>query len=277
MNFQALAAYVYNERARRAHIKGGGALSLTQQAIAIVAANGGAMFDPSIASTMTVGRDGTGGAPAADGVVGRIYDAAGSGLYLTPAADAARPALRQSGGLSSLDWDGVDDVMTASASIAVPAAHEIVAAVGDVTLPGGTSGGVLSLADIGADPQSAGTELAIYTGDAVTYRFRTRYPSIDTFSTGQVLTAITSSVLVLGQRKKAAADTRQRVNGTETTITTDTGALATPKNLRIGRHTEAEQYLSAQVHAIAYVPAGLSDVDYAILEAWAAEKGGVTL
>lgn len=81
----------------------------------IVRAAGGFLPVPAI-SQMTVGRDGSGGAPASGGVVGRIYCATGSGRYAIAPSDAARPTLTV-GAQSYLTADGVDDWMNVTPTL----------------------------------------------------------------------------------------------------------------------------------------------------------------
>lgn len=75
----------------------------------------GAWFDPSDLSTLF--QDSTGTLPAtADGdPVGRMLDKSGNGRHLFQDISAARPVLRQSGGLTWLEFDGVDDRMVFAA------------------------------------------------------------------------------------------------------------------------------------------------------------------
>lgn len=68
----------------------------------------GAWYDPSDLSTMF--QDLAGTVPAAvDSPVGKRLDKSGNGNHWTAQNTSARPILRLTGGLYSLQWDGVDD------------------------------------------------------------------------------------------------------------------------------------------------------------------------
>jgi hypothetical protein len=74
--------------------------------LSIVAARGGFFLDPSGSSPLAVNADGTGGAPAAGDLVGRVYDASGLGNHAVAVSAATRPLLQADGSLLA---DGVND------------------------------------------------------------------------------------------------------------------------------------------------------------------------
>lgn len=68
----------------------------------------GSYYDPSVVGSMF--QDSAGTTPAAvDSPVGRMNDLSGNGNHLTQSTAGARPILRSSGGVYSLEFDGVDD------------------------------------------------------------------------------------------------------------------------------------------------------------------------
>lgn len=70
----------------------------------------GGLWDISVLSSLYVERTGGGTTPASvDGVVGTIRDLSGNGNHMIAPSDGARAVLRQSGGISYLEADGVDD------------------------------------------------------------------------------------------------------------------------------------------------------------------------
>ncbi|MEM9285499.1 MAG: hypothetical protein AAGA39_06405 [Pseudomonadota bacterium] len=72
----------------------------------------GGWYDIQNLSAMTVGRDGSGGAPGIGGVVGRLIDQSGNGNDLVAYSDAARPLLQETvDGHRYLSFDGIDDHM----------------------------------------------------------------------------------------------------------------------------------------------------------------------
>lgn len=76
-----------------------------------------AWYDPSDLSTLFQERGGGTTPSVVNGVVGTIRDKSGNGRHLSANTDAARPLLRQSGALYSLQFDGVDDVLTYTGSV----------------------------------------------------------------------------------------------------------------------------------------------------------------
>lgn len=73
----------------------------------------GAWYDPSDLTTMW--QESAGTTPAAvDSPVGKINDKSGNNYHLTQATSSARPVLRKSGPLYYLEFDGVDDGLTAA-------------------------------------------------------------------------------------------------------------------------------------------------------------------
>lgn len=71
----------------------------------------GFQFDPSVSSSMSVARDGSGPTPAIGDVVGRIEDISGNGFAAVAPSDASRPRLEMVRGRPALSFDGVDDVL----------------------------------------------------------------------------------------------------------------------------------------------------------------------
>lgn len=85
--------------------------AITSLAQLFVGATDGFWYDPSDATT--VFSDAAGTTPASvGGIVRRINDKSGFGHHRTAASDTASPILRSSGGLTWLEWDAVDDVMS---------------------------------------------------------------------------------------------------------------------------------------------------------------------
>lgn len=79
-------------------------------------------LDPSDLTTLFQERTGASATTPSvvDGVVGTILDKSGNARHLVAPSDAARPLLKNSGALYWLEFDGVDDRMTASFSLSQP-------------------------------------------------------------------------------------------------------------------------------------------------------------
>lgn len=87
---------------------GGGGTPIWTPASLFAASEQGVWLDESDLSSMF--QDLAGTVPAAvDSPVGKRLDKSGNGNHWTAASSAARPVLRLTGGLYSLQWDGVDD------------------------------------------------------------------------------------------------------------------------------------------------------------------------
>ena len=86
-------------------------------------------LDPRDTSTMTQGRDGSGGAPSVDStdVVGRIYDRSSASRLYSPGADSRRARFRDNAsvfdGRKCLEYDKVDDVYVPAAAWAIAGAQ----------------------------------------------------------------------------------------------------------------------------------------------------------
>lgn len=87
------------------------------------------VLDPRDPSTMSINRDGTGGAPSVDStdVVGRIYDQSGAGRIYSPGADSRRARFRDNAavfdGRRCLEYDRVDDVYQPTVQWAISGAQ----------------------------------------------------------------------------------------------------------------------------------------------------------
>lgn len=94
----------------------------------------GAWYDPSDMATLFQDDAGTVPVTAADQVVGRILDKSGRGNHATQVTEASKPILRISGGLSWLEFDGVDDFMvTGSVSFTTTSSVSVFSGVRKIT------------------------------------------------------------------------------------------------------------------------------------------------
>lgn len=116
--------------------------SATYSPVALFAGGeAGFYFDPSVLSSLFQER--TGGSattPAVvDGVVGTMLDLSGNGNHATAPSDAARPILKQSGGLYYLQFDGVNDCLVFDGSDLVGTTYTVAAAWEQLTDPTGVN------------------------------------------------------------------------------------------------------------------------------------------
>lgn len=87
---------------------------------ALFSGDTGGWWDVSDLARLYQDSAGTTPVTGADQPVGRIEDKSGNGNHLTQAAAAQRPMLRSGGGLWWLEFDGVDDVLAATFTLAQP-------------------------------------------------------------------------------------------------------------------------------------------------------------
>lgn len=102
MNRQALAAYIYNERARRAHnLAKGGGVAVPPKLIVLNASDSTALFQEITGASATT--------PAGVGdLVGTVINTGLLGGYWTAPTTGVRPVLRQTGALYYLEFSGTN-------------------------------------------------------------------------------------------------------------------------------------------------------------------------
>lgn len=234
----------------------------------------GGWYDPSDLSLMW--QDSAGTTPAVvDSPVGKINDKSGRGNHMLQATSSRRPLLRQSGALNYLEFDGLDDRMATASGIVLAATHDIFGAF-MVTANVGTSATPFSYFNTSTDV--AEVEMAVYTESAGVRRFRSRYPGLDSFSTGfNIGTPV--SPKVLGQSKRAASDTRQFVNGVNafTDATASTAFSTTTRGFRMGQQTNTGQYMTGNLYGLVIRDLNMDDTTRGKLETYLASKSGITL
>ena len=252
-----------------------------------LAPRGGAAFSPlavaplgwwDVSDTATLWQDTAGtSAVTADGQsVARINDKSGNGLHMTQAVASRRPVYRTSGGLHWLEFDGVDDFLVASSAAALAATHEVFVAA-NVTAPAsGANGALWSYAAFATDAAESNTELLIY-GDGATKRFRSRYPGLDNYTSGTIVTSHMGAAAAFWQGKFGSTDTRQATNGgASTTFTGASTSIPASGHYRIGPATYSQQYLAGRYYGSTVTPV-LSDADRAKLNTWLGTKAGLTI
>jgi hypothetical protein len=147
-------------------------------------------------------------------------------------------------------FDGVDDRMVTSAKISVGNIHTICAGIKINSLIAGANSAIFDLGDL-ENGSATRAALDIYN-DSGTYRLRSFYPSIDTFSTGLSLGAAAPDPYVVSVIRESGTSLVQRNPAAETslTITTSSADFAEPNFLRIGQHRNAAQYLNGQIYSL---------------------------
>jgi hypothetical protein len=171
----------------------------------LFAGDSGGWWDP--ADSATVWQDTAGTTPAgANDPVARIDDKSGNGNHLLQATSTKRPMLRNSGALWWLEFDGVDDFLTATFTLNQPinrisALQQVTWTSGDRLWDGGTLNGCV------AQQLTASPRVALYAGSNFNY-------DLLPVAEDHVLTEI-----IDGASSKIATD-----NATYTTGNTGTGS-----------------------------------------------------
>jgi hypothetical protein len=180
--------------------------------------------------------------------VARVDDKSGNGCTMFSQDAPERPVYRTNGTLHWLAFDGSNDRLKAffgelDGTYVLPQTHEIHVSVGDIALADGDSGSLWQYRHYYTDT-SVAAEMAVYRSGSA-YRLRTTYPSIDTFSDGHDLAALTSQAGVVAQARFALGDHKQYFNGVQTkAITTTSSAFSTAHRLNaLGEHVQSSQFI----------------------------------
>ena len=222
-----------------------------------------AWFDPSDLSTLWKDTAGTDPVTADGDSVARIDDRSGNDYHATQATASQRPIYKTSGGLHWLQFDGIDDFLSAPAFL--------------------DSAGMLGV--LGAAIDTTGVHQAPYAqrgtllGDTVYKNPANEFEHW--YGTGagwEIVTgdSIDASAKVLTARRSGTTHA-VRVNST-TEDTHSGGAFASTTNVfRVGSNDSG--YHSAMNFYALVICAGATDdaTDGALLRTWVAAKSGVTL
>ncbi len=251
---------------------GGGTPSLADQVQALFA-NGeqGVWYAPSDMSTMFQDAAGTVPVTAAGQSVGRILDKSGNGNHATQASAANKPILQQSGGLYYLQFDGIDDFLS-TGNIDFTSTDKMTVVAGVRKLSDAAAGEVVDnkTATNGnfylIAPQSASPNYA--TGSKGTALAAAYSPSSFPAPRSDVLT-MTADI--------AAPAIDLRVSGSQVGASTATQGTSVYHNhpLFIGRRNGTAFPFNGHIYSL--IVRGALTADLAPIEAFTADKTGVTL
>lgn len=234
---------------------------LLSQAVTIARAAGGAVYDPSVMSSLFQDAAGSTPVTASGQAVRRMNDLSGNGYHAIAPSDAARPLLTVAGGLSYLTADGVDDWMSATSLN-----------LGEVWWHVGgwrsdTSG------------RAAFTTSVSFRGGifSATNLWRVYSPT-------DVQLALTSAgdpatINVLTVQQTATATISGRYNGANGATVTPFDDSGSAQGLALFTivNTIWSSGISGRFYGGAFAPGTLSATDRSILEQYAAARSGVTL
>lgn len=257
------------------HARGAGAAFTPASLFA--SGEAGVWFDPSDLTSMYQGRTGT-TAAAVDSPVGQLLDKSGNGNHAVAPTDAARPILRESGGLYYLEFDGSDDCFITPTITPGVDKVQVFAGVRKLT---DLSDQIIIEHSANLNNNTGAFYLTGAAASSAVHNFVTRgtLPTFGSPASATGLTAPITSVL-MGQGDIAGDVSRIRRNGvTVATNNLDLGAgnfSAVP--LYIGRRAGTTLPFNGQIYSIIVrYGANLSADTIAAAEAYVAAKTGVTL
>jgi hypothetical protein len=229
--------------------------------ISLFSSNTGAWYDPSDLSSMW--QDSAGTTPAAvDQPVGKLNDKSGNGNHALQATTSKKPTLRNDGTNYYLEFDGADDWLRATFTIANPwdrisAIRQISWTSGDKPLGGGAANaGVL---------QSTGSSPQLQMNDGALG------PSTSAVTVG------TNHVVTEG--RYASASSRIAVGSGAYTTGPDTGTNAAG-GITIAAPNDTETWgenANIRFYGTVMIGRALSDTEIGDTRAFLASKSGVTL
>lgn len=224
------------------------------------AGEAGAWYDPSDLSTLWQDTAGTTPVTADGQSVARIDDKSGNGLNLLQATAGLRPLYKTAGGLHWLEFDGTDDRLTVGSGIA--GASQTVGLAG--ANPTGTAG----------CPYASSTASA----DRLGFRLDGSALSVGHYNGSAWLAksgaGSTTSNVLLGEIVKSVS-TALRVNAAAqsgTTVPFGAGVAVTA----LGANNSAN-FFPGRIYGLLQIARALSAAERDELEAYLAEKAGITL
>lgn len=244
----------------------------------------GYWLDPSDLTTMFQDTAATVPVTAAGQSVRRINDKSGNGFIFQASADARRPVLRLDGSNYYLDFDGTDDCLVTSTTIAPGAVDkcQIIAGVrkditsarmiAEASANSGSNSGTFYFT-AGTDTGALGASIDGYTSQG--------RGSVATAGTITQIAQAAPDTCVLAVTHDIAGDLstirRNGVAGTNATSDKGLGNFTTQTHY-VGARGDASLRLDGRIYGlIVRYGAALSASDIAAAEAWMAAKTGVTL
>jgi hypothetical protein len=245
-----------------------------------VAAEPGAIYDPSDLSTLFA--DAAGTTPATvDGPVGRVLDVSGRGNHLIQSVADSRPTLRLIDGRYSLQFDGVDDhlVTVATLNLTSSARITVCAAIRALNLTSAGSAGIGMVVNHNGTGAAA---WSIQVPDTTTGRINFSSSGTTSSTRSAVIRGLSAprSMVLTGSADIAAPYSRLRLDGTaaaENLLSQNSGPYASA-TLAVGRQSDgAVRYFSGHLYGLIIRGAASTAREIAIAEQWAARRAGVVL
>lgn len=234
------------------------------------ASQGGGWYDPSDLTSMFQDAAGT-TAAAVDSPVGRINDKSGNGNHLTQSTDANRPVLRQSGALFYLEFDGTNDRLTRTLDMS---------ASDELTLCYGTQRGTSAAAAMMQLASGAAGEFVVYdpfSTSGVNHQLYSR-GSTNLRGVSQNITVDTPYIMTGKGDIGAPLVSLSKDSGTPATSTDAQGASNYANGtFTLGTTNVGASPWAGDLYQLVIFGGLVSGDDLTLLEAYVAEKSGVTL
>ncbi|MHB9022786.1 MAG: Ig-like domain-containing protein [Armatimonadota bacterium] len=200
-------------------------------------------------------------------------DQSGQGHDLTQSSDTLKPLYVASGinGEPVIRFDGSNDKI-ASAAVTLSQQHTVITVTKITSIASGSNGFIFSYAS--TTDNTAEVEMGVFNSSG-TYRFRMRYPNLDTWNHTDNTMSIANPVLMTMWHNSTTA--RAYLAGTQLGAdkTASTAFSTTNRCFRLGMHTSAGQYLNGDIAEIFVYDAALSDNDRQKTEMYLRNKYGL--
>jgi len=233
------------------------------------AAEDGFWLDPSDSSTVWTDTGGTSAAGDTDAIA-RIDDKSGNGNNATQSTAGARPILTQSGALWYLDFDGVDDWLSVPETVTGTSAHSVFMGIADNEV---TSSNLMIYLRFGTDATSGGLRdftneagLRVFNGSELYTGSPTRNGTYVSTHIAPASANVTDNSFWRDGVAASVSSSSSRVMDTNSNVA----------NIGYAQATSAGNPMDMFLYSIIVVVADKTS-DRADVEAWVADKTGVTL
>ncbi|WP_286694081.1 hypothetical protein [Spongiibacter sp. UBA1325] len=240
-------------------------LSLEEQIAAMFGSSDGFWLDPSDPST--VFQDAAGTIPAKPGdPVGLILDKSGNGTHLSHRTATSRPILRQSGGYTYLESDGVDDVLVGD--LREPAAG-IFMAITFARRSSNSGLDVLSNLDTAISTNTTGQSYLSMNSYAFRAHDQNYFMGYDTPNVGEPIVAEGGWSPSLGQGYSAdGGQIKNTANGVK---------VGDNRKISVCARSNGFNPSDIEVYGALVICKDPEQIDREIAREWLAQKAGVTL
>jgi hypothetical protein len=239
-------------------------------------------LDPSDLSTLFQDSAGTTPVTADGHPVGKILDKSGNGYHASQSTASKRPLYRTSGGLSWLEFDGVDDSLSLSGS-GLNILRNSPAATGIAAVKDNTPGSLRVFLQVTRQADS-NTRYQMRTSASSAYEMQTRWDDVtSTVVSGGTVTGSSQVVTMSADFATGGSGSHKiRVNGTQVASGAQVGGAGnTPdtasQRVSVGSFVEIANWYSGRIFQLILFRSVLNAANLALAESYVAGKAGVSL